>query len=65
VRSRGYSFQEEILYWCQSVGCRIGEVPILFENRRSGKSKINLREAASALGILFQLGLSRVWRGKG
>lgn len=59
VRSRGYSFQEEILYWCKRVGCRIGETPILFENRRSGVSKINLREAASALWILFQLGVTR------
>jgi dolichol-phosphate mannosyltransferase len=60
VRSRGYSFQEEILYWCKKVDCRIGETPILFENRRSGTSKINTREAASALWILLQLGLSRV-----
>ncbi|MFI5457379.1 MAG: polyprenol monophosphomannose synthase [Isosphaerales bacterium] len=63
VRSRGYSFQEEILFWCQTVGCRIGETPILFENRRSGTSKINMREAVSALWILLQLGLSR-WRSK-
>src|SRR5262249_17596863 len=41
VRSRGYSFQEEILFWCKAVGCRMGETPILFENRRSGGSKIN------------------------
>jgi dolichol-phosphate mannosyltransferase len=60
VRSRGYSFQEEILYWCKRVGCRIGETPILFENRRSGSSKINMREAAWALWILFQLGLARL-----
>jgi dolichol-phosphate mannosyltransferase len=60
VRSRGYSFQEEILYWCKRVGCRIGETPILFENRRSGVSKINLREAGTALWILLQLGLGRV-----
>jgi dolichol-phosphate mannosyltransferase len=59
VRSRGYSFQEEILFWCQRAGCRIGETPILFENRRSGSSKINLREAASALWILLQLGWAR------
>ena len=59
IRSRGYSFQEEILYWCQEVGCRIGETPILFENRRAGTSKINMREAASALWILLQLGVSR------
>jgi len=60
VRSRGYSFQEEILYWCKRVGCRIGETPILFENRRSGASKINTGEAASALWILLLLGLGRV-----
>jgi dolichol-phosphate mannosyltransferase len=60
VRSRGYSFQEEILYWCQSVGCRIGETPILFENRRAGVSKINKWEAISALWILFQLGVARM-----
>jgi dolichol-phosphate mannosyltransferase len=59
VRSRGYSFQEEILYWCKTVGCRIGETPILFENRRSGVSKINMKEAASALWILFRLGVTR------
>jgi dolichol-phosphate mannosyltransferase len=59
VRSRGYSFQEEILFWCKQVGCRIGETPILFENRRSGVSKINMREAASALWILLVLGLGR------
>jgi dolichol-phosphate mannosyltransferase len=60
VRSRGYSFQEEILYWCKRVGCRIGETPILFENRRSGVSKINMKEAAAALWILLQLGVGRV-----
>jgi len=60
VLSRGYSFQEEILFWCKQVGCRIGETPILFENRRSGTSKINMREATSALWILLRLGLGRV-----
>ena len=59
VRSRGYSFQEEILFWCMMVGCRFGETPILFENRRSGVSKINMGEAGSALWTLFQLGLAR------
>jgi dolichol-phosphate mannosyltransferase len=59
IRSRGYSFQEEILFWCRMVGCRMGETPILFENRRSGVSKINQREAITALGIILQLGVAR------
>jgi dolichol-phosphate mannosyltransferase len=63
IRSRGYSFQEEILYWCKTVGCRIGETPILFENRRSGVSKINTREAVTALWILLVLGVSRMTGG--
>jgi len=60
VRSRGYSFQEEILFWCKQVGCRFGETPILFENRRAGMSKINSREAVAALWIIFRLGLGRL-----
>ena len=60
VRSRGYSFQEEILFWCRQVGCRFGETPILFENRRAGVSKINSREALSALWIIFRLGMGRL-----
>jgi dolichol-phosphate mannosyltransferase len=59
VRSRGYSFMEEILFWCRQVGCRIGETPIIFENRRAGVSKINKYEAYMALRIIFELGVGR------
>lgn len=59
IRSRGYSFMEEILFWCKRVGCRFGETPITFENRRAGQSKINMGEAVKALGIIFQLGVLR------
>jgi dolichol-phosphate mannosyltransferase len=59
VRSRGYSFMEEILYWCKRVGCKMGETPILFENRRSGYSKINKNEALKALAIILRLGVDR------
>jgi dolichol-phosphate mannosyltransferase len=60
VRSRGYSFQEEFLFWCRVVGCRMGETPILFENRRAGYSKINRGEAIEALKIILQLGIDRL-----
>jgi dolichol-phosphate mannosyltransferase len=59
IRSRGYSFMEEILYWCKAAGCRIGETPILFENRRSGVSKINKAEAVKALWIILRVGADR------
>jgi dolichol-phosphate mannosyltransferase len=54
--SRGYSFQQEMLYRCRNAGCRIGESPILFENRRSGVSKVNPKEAIRSLSILLALG---------
>jgi dolichol-phosphate mannosyltransferase len=59
VRSRGYSYLEEILYRCRQVGCRMGETPILFENRRAGVSKINMREVAEALLVIARLGAGR------
>jgi dolichol-phosphate mannosyltransferase len=62
VRSRGYSFMEEILYWCRQVGCRFGETPILFENRRAGVTKINKYEAYMALKTILGLGVDRVLR---
>ena len=54
--SRGYSFQQELLYRCCRAGCRIGETPIVFENRRAGSSKVNLKEAVRSLGVILRIG---------
>lgn len=63
VRSRGYSFQEEILWRLKRLGARFGETPIVFADRERGVSKINLREAVSALWIILALGLRNwFWR---
>ena len=57
IQSRGYSFQEEILYHLNGLGARIGEVPIHFRNRQEGRSKIDMSEATAALRIIFRLGM--------
>lgn len=54
-RAKGYAFQEEMLYRCRRIGCRFVEKPIYFENRRHGQSKINLKEAFSALWVMLVL----------
>ncbi len=59
-RSRGYAFQEEMLYRCERVGSRLVETPIVFEDRIVGQSKINVREIVRALRDLFLLGLDRL-----
>lgn len=56
--SRGYSFQEEVLYRCRRARCKIGETPIIFEDRRAGTSKVNPREIARSLGIIVWLGIN-------
>jgi dolichol-phosphate mannosyltransferase len=57
IVSRGYSFQEEVLYRCRLAGCKMGETPIVFEDRRAGASKVNLKEAVRSLGLIVWLGL--------
>ncbi len=42
IDSSGPSLVEEILYHCRRQGFRIEEIPIIFEERRKGKSKLSL-----------------------
>ena len=55
--SKGYSFQEEMLLRCKLAGARIVESPIVFEDRRLGTTKANIREIVRSISILVYLGL--------
>ncbi len=57
VISRGYSFQQEVLYRCRQAGCRIGETPIMFADRRAGVTKVNTREAVRSVAVILFIGL--------
>jgi dolichol-phosphate mannosyltransferase len=57
IISTGYSFQEEVLYRCRKAHSRMGETPIVFEDRRAGSSKVNLKEMTRSLAILIWLGI--------
>ncbi len=62
IRSRGYSFQEEILWLLKRAGARFAEIPITFVERQYGQSKINSREAYAALGVILRLGIKNYVR---
>jgi dolichol-phosphate mannosyltransferase len=62
IRSRGYSFQEEILWRLKRLGARMSETPIVFADRERGVSKINKQEAVAALVVIFRLGITN-WIG--
>lgn len=58
--ARGYAFQEEVLYRLSRTGCRMCEIPFIFQDRRYGVTKINLRECIAAVWVIFVLGIQRL-----
>jgi dolichol-phosphate mannosyltransferase len=59
IRSNGYSFQIEMKYRAHRAGLRIEEIPIVFEDRRVGQSKMSSAIVAEALGVVWKLRLGR------
>jgi dolichol-phosphate mannosyltransferase len=55
VRSNGYAFQIELAYRVRRAGFRIVEVPIIFPDRRVGKSKMSRRIVIEALINVWKL----------
>jgi len=59
IKASGYSFLIEMLYRAQRQGWRVGEVPIIFENRRLGASKISRNEILRAMGTVLRMAWAR------
>ena len=55
IFSSGYSFLVEMLFMCQRRGWDIGEVPIIFEDRRKGATKISRDEGLKAQYTVLRL----------
>jgi dolichol-phosphate mannosyltransferase len=55
IRSSGYVFLVEMAYLAHCLEYRIGEVPIYFAERRSGKSKMSFRIQAEAAFRVWQV----------
>ncbi len=55
VRSNGYSFQIEMTYRAILKGMRVTEVPIVFVDRRAGKSKMSRKIFLEAIGVVWKL----------
>ena len=59
VRSNGYSFQIELKYRACKLGFKHTEFPIIFDERRAGKSKMSGSIALEALWRVWGLRLFR------
>lgn len=59
IVSDGYAFVVEVAYEAARRGCRIGEVPIVFVERRVGSSKMSSRVIAESVVMPWRLILRR------
>jgi dolichol-phosphate mannosyltransferase len=55
IRSNGYIFQVEMCYIAERLGYRIKEIPIYFEDRRIGQSKMDNRIKVEAALRVFDI----------
>jgi len=55
VKSNGYVFQVEMCYLSERLGFQILEIPIHFEDRRIGQSKMNMRVKLEAAIRAFEI----------
>jgi dolichol-phosphate mannosyltransferase len=60
VGAAGFAYLEELLWHLARAGATFVEVPITFRQRRAGRSKISLREAAGKIITIGKLACRRV-----
>lgn len=61
IKSDGYSFLVEMLYYCQRARLMIREIPINFIAREQGKSKISKKEIFNALRTISRLKIQQLF----
>ncbi len=58
VKSNGYSFQIEMSFRAWKKGFKIKEIPIVFEDRKEGQSKMSKKIVREAIWMVWRL---RLW----
>jgi dolichol-phosphate mannosyltransferase len=61
IRSDGYAFQIETTYWCYRNGFSIKEIPIVFEDRHSGTSKMTKEIVREAFWLVLRLAMHNLF----
>lgn len=62
IRSNGYAFQEETVFYAERMGFKVVEVPIVFRDRLLGRSKLTWREVLQFFAIIGRLQRTKVPR---
>ena len=61
IKSNGYEFQAEILFRVVEKGFRIKEIPIVFVDRRTGRSKLSKIEIINFFIFCIRTGVGRLF----
>ncbi len=61
-KSNGYAFQIEILARILNIGSSVKEIPIIFHERRRGKSKLERKIIYEALLLVVSLGFKSLFK---
>jgi dolichol-phosphate mannosyltransferase len=62
IKSDGYAFQIELHFNLWFKGFKVCEIPIIFVERRAGKSKLNKGIIWEAFWTVLRLGLRRMFK---
>ena len=62
INSDGYSFQIEMTFLFINTSLNYKEIPITFEERRQGRSKMNFGIIIEAVGKIFSIFLKRIFK---
>ncbi|MFC1515088.1 polyprenol monophosphomannose synthase [Candidatus Omnitrophota bacterium] len=57
IRSKGYAFQIEMAYLCRKRQRSVEEIPIVFSERRQGRSKFSLQCIIEAFFLVLRLAI--------
>jgi dolichol-phosphate mannosyltransferase len=57
IKSNSYAFQEEMIYLCEKNNFKIKEIPIIFIDRKFGKSKLNYKDIIEFFKTIIRLKL--------
>lgn len=60
IKSKGYAFQIEVSYAVKNLGASIKEIPIVFVERSSGKSKMSFGIMFEGAFLILKLSLQRL-----
>jgi dolichol-phosphate mannosyltransferase len=58
IKSNGYAFQEEMIWWCEKNDLNIKEIPITFLDRQKDKSKLSWRDIMEFFKTIIRLRFS-------